>query len=180
MDENKKSVYRVSAECGPKMAPLLLGALVCIGASAMHSWCALPGLLFMVAVPVFVWRSMYRTLRDDPQAAFSTLWLQGICTFFFGALFIAPVMYASLRWFWPNYISDQVSALISLYSSAPEPEMKQMADALSRAVSQNGLPGAAHMTLEMIYAIVVSGMMGSLALSFCLHTLGRKGLAHNS
>lgn len=167
MNEKHKSIYRISAENGRLLAPLMLGALVCIAMSLTHQWCSYLTLVFMLSVPFVLGRTMRRTITDNPSTAFSTLWLQGICTMFFGALLLSPFMYVALGWIWPDFFATQINNAAQMYQSMPDPQLQRVGTMLTNAVQQNGVPAPSHLVLETVYSIVFSGtfLSGLLALT---------------
>ncbi len=174
MSETYKSVYRLGAEDGLLLAPLLIAVCLCMGASIYHPMLILPTLVFMIAVPTVIYITQLRTfVRRPGTSTLSALWLQGICMFFFGSLIMGVVAYASMRWIWPGFINDQVNAAIEIYGSFPDPDVQTLVKGIERARDTRSLPTPIDITLELMYLVVFTGSMLSLLSALIVRAIGR-------
>lgn len=166
MNESPQSVYRLGAEDGLIMGPLMAVTVLLMGATAY-----IPGLFFlataaMIAVPSVAFLLLARAHRARPNmSTFSALWLQGICMFFFGSLIMAVAAYAGMRWLCPTFISDQIDAVVSVYGSVDNADARAIAATLQKAAEARSLPTPIEVSLEMIYMAVFSGSLLSMVLA---------------
>lgn len=175
MSETPRSVYRLGAEDGLLMAPMLTLVALLFGASTYYVWLGLPALVAAIGVPALAYWLLARTYARQPElSTFSALWLQGICTFFFGGIIMAVVVYAAMRFVCPTFIYDQVSAVIAAYSSIDDPAAANLVRVLERAMEEHQLPSAMDVTLELVYFIVFSGSILSMFFSLIIRQRGRK------
>ncbi len=161
MNESPQSVYRLGAEDGLIMGPLMAVTVLLMGATAY-----IPGLFFlaiaaMIAVPLVA----FLLLARAHMSTFSALWLQGICMFFFGSLIMAVAAYAGMRWLCPTFISDQIDAVVSVYGSVDNADARAIAATLQKAAEARSLPTPIEVSLEMIYMAVFSGSLLSMVLA---------------
>lgn len=175
MKDSSRSVYRIGAEDGLIMGPLLAVTVVLMGATTY-----VPGLFFlaiaaMIAVPTVAYMLLARAYRADrAQSTFSALWLQGICMFFFGSLIMAVIAYASMRWLCPTFIYDQIETVVKAYGSLDNADARAIAATLQKAAETRSLPTPIEVSLEMIYMAVFSGSLLSMVLSLAVRARGSR------
>lgn len=174
MSETYKSVYRLGAEDGLLLAPLLIAVSLCMGASIYWPMLFLPTLILMLGVPVVTYITQKRTFTHQRElSTLSALWLQGICMFFFGSLIMGVAVYASLRWIWPGFINDQVNAVIQIYGSFNDPDIATLVKGLERARDTHALPTPIDITLELMYMVVFTGSLLSLVSALIVRAIGK-------
>lgn len=174
MSDTYKSVYRQGAEDGLLLAPLLIAASLCMGASIYRPVFILPTLIFMLAVPVVAYISQLKSyLRQPELSTLSALWLQGICMFFFASLIMGLAVYAAMRWLWPGFINDQVDAVIAVYSASTDPNIQSLLKGIQRARETHSLPTSIDITLELMYMVVFTGSLLSLFSALIVRVVGR-------
>lgn len=174
MSDTYKSVYRQGAEDGLLLAPLLIAASFCMGASIYCPVFILPTLIFMLAVPVVTYISQLKSyLRQPELSSLSALWLQGICMFFFASLIMGLAIYAAMRWMWPGFINDQVDAVIAVYSASNDPNIQSLLKGIQRARETHSLPTSIDITLELMYMVVFTGSLLSLFSALIVRVVGR-------
>lgn len=179
MSDTYKSVYRQGAEDGLLLAPLLIAASLCMGASIYRPVFILPTLIFMLAVPVVTYISQLKSyLRQSELSTLSALWLQGICMFFFASLIMGLAVYAAMRWLWPGFINDQVDAVIAVYSSSTNPDIQSLLKGIQRARDTHSLPTSIDITLELMYMVVFTGSLLSLISALIVRVVGRNKRFH--
>lgn len=179
MSESYKSVYRMGAEDGLILGPLLAAAAICMGASIYYPLLFFPTVIALVAVPAAVYWFLARAYRSQPElSTFSALWLQGICSFFFGSLIMGLLVYGALRFFAPNFIYDQAEMVIEAYGSSPSPELGELVKGIERARDHHMLPSSADMTLELMYTVVFTGSILSMFLSLIVRAAGSRKRFH--
>lgn len=175
MTGKTRSVYRRGAEDGLVLGPLLALAAVLVGVTTYRAWAFLPAIAAIVAVPVAVYVMLRRGYNEDRAAStMSALWLQGICAFFFGGLIMSVVVYVCMRWLRPSFIADQFRMVIDIYSTAGQPEARELAETLQKAVNARALPTPIEMSLEMLYMAVFSGSLLSALLAVLVRRHGRR------
>lgn len=166
MTDTSKTVYRRGAEDGLIMGPLMAFILVMGAASSYVPVLSLLSLLGMVAVPSVMYIMLARTwLRSNMSATFSALWLQGICTFFFGGLIMGLLVFVALRWVWPSFIFDQIDQLTEILGSSSDPEARDWLTAINTARAKGLIPSPAQVVVQLIYIVVFSGSLLSMILS---------------
>lgn len=169
--ESKRSVYRRGAEDGLVIGPLMALIVILMGACGQVPVLAIPVMIGICAVPCVAYLMLSRGYREDEyRSSFSALWLQGICTFFFGGLLMALAIYVALRWVWPTYIADQMRFLSQVLSQQSGPEAQQLADMVAQLVSTGNLPTPIDVALEQIYFVVFSGSLLSMLLSMIIRS----------
>lgn len=166
MSEEKKSVYAIGAEDGLYMGPLMSLTVILIGASTYTPWLFLPAVICILMVPVLAYVRLYKSYKETSAApSFSTIWLQGICMFFFGGLMMSVVIYVFLSWIVPDFMSHQIDLVINLYSSIKDPQATQMVKTFEMIKDDGLIPTALDTALEMLYFVVFSGSILSLIYS---------------
>lgn len=174
MSENFKSVYRLGAEDGLLLAPVLAAACLCMGASVYYPMMFLPTMVLMAAVPVITYITQKRTFsRQFQSPTLSALWLQGICMFFFASLIMGLVVYGALRWMWPGFINDQVDLVVSVYGASADPDITTLVKGIERARDTHSLPSPIDVTLELMYMVVFTGSLLSLVSGLIVRATGR-------
>lgn len=174
MNDTPRSVYRLGAEDGLLMAPMLILVALLFGASTYYTWLGLPAMVAAIGVPALAYWLLARTYARQPElSTFSALWLQGICTFFFGSLIMAVVVYLAMRFMCPTFIVDQFNTVIAVYSQIDEPAADTLVSVLQRALNEHQLPTPMDVTLELVYIIVFTGSILSMFLSLIIRRRGR-------
>lgn len=166
MTETPKTLYRRGAEDGLIMGPLMALILMMGAASSYFPVLMLLSFAGMIAVPSLMYFMLARTwFRSNMTSTFSALWLQGICTFFFGGLIMGLLVFVALRWVWPSFIFDQLDMLNQILSSSTDPEARNWLRALDNARAEGMIPTPAEVVVELIYIVVFSGSLLSMILS---------------
>ena len=164
--ETKRSLYRRSAEDGLLAGPILAAAVILAGAVSYVPWLSLPALIAIAAVPTIMYITLRRGFREDGyRSTFSALWLQGICTFFFGSLLMGVAVYVSLRWIWPEFITDQMNILMQILNDSGDADAGQVAEAIDRMLQNGTLPTPIDIALELMYLAVFTGSLLSMLLA---------------
>lgn len=168
MMEHSERIYKRSAENGLVLGPLMGAVMLLWGASCYHGWLLLPTVAGMVAVPATVWKMLRRSRCRGGEAGFAPLWLEGIATFFFGSLLMAVMVYASLRWLWPGFVTDQLNILTEALSQVNTPDSARMQQLIAAARRSGTVPGPGDITVNLIYMAVLSGSVLSAVFSLIL------------
>ncbi|MCM1033189.1 MAG: DUF4199 domain-containing protein [Odoribacter sp.] len=167
--EKQRSVYRRGAEGGLVMGPLMALAVILMGATAYVSWLAWSAIICFLAVPALATFMLSRGFAEDKRrSSFSALWLQGICTFFFGALLMALIVFCALRWIWPGFISDQICVLTEILSQSTDPDAAMWIKSIERMRETGNMPTPIQIALELIYFAVFTGSLLSMLLSMLI------------
>ncbi len=141
---------------------MICGLVLCAGLSTRLSAAVLLLIAGTACFPVV----FYRMLRRSNQAAGGTLgfpeiWAEGIGTFFLGTLLPGVFAYVCLRFVWPGFIAETVSAAIEAYRAMGTDEAIGMADLLESAVAVR-MPTAADVTAQLISFNIITGTVLSL------------------
>lgn len=167
--EPAKSVYRLGAEDGLVIGPLMTAVAVLVAATAYIPWLGLPSLALIVAVPAVAYVMLWRGFKESGfKASFSALWLQGICAFFFGGLIMGALVFIALRWVWPGFIADQMRLLADILASSTDSDAVDMATGLRKSMEHGNLPAPIDIVLELIYVAVFTGSLLSMFLSLLI------------
>ncbi|MDE6287961.1 MAG: DUF4199 domain-containing protein [Muribaculaceae bacterium] len=169
--ETGKSVYRLGAENGLVMGPLMTAVAVLVAATAYLPWLGLPSLALILAVPAVTYVMLWHGYKESGyKASFSALWLQGICASFFGGLIMGALVFIALRWVWPGFIADQMRLLAEILSSSTDSDTVSMATAVNKSLEQGNLPAPIDIVLELIYVAVFTGSLLSMLLSLIIRS----------
>ncbi len=164
--EKKRSIYLRGAEDGLLAGPLLAAFIVCFGATVFVPMLFLPSMALLVATPVVTYLMLRRAYIDENyQSSFSTIWLHGICIFFFGGLIMSFVAFACMRWIWPDYISDMLQMAVEVGKTSTGAEMAAMTDAIEQSIEDHKVPTAASVVIDLLYMVVLLGTMVSMVLA---------------
>lgn len=173
--ERDFSVYRIGAEDGLKMGPLMILCLFLCGLTTYQVWAFVPALASLLAPPVALYLMMNRTRqRYGMQCTFSALWLEGICTFFFGSLLMALFCYVALRFIWPGFIAHQVDAIVSTYSTIDSAQARDIASTMDKARKSGLIPSPIDIALELVYIGVFSGSVLSMIFALIVRKVNSK------
>lgn len=175
MDDKPRSVYTRGAENGLLLGPLMAGTCLLLGLCAYHAWAVIPFAVLAFAVPAALYVMLGRAYREDRRAStLAALWLQGICGFFFGGLLMSLVVYAALRWAFPSFIYDQARMVVDLYGSMDNPDAREVARVMERAVRAHALPSPMEVALELLYFVVFTGSLLSVIFAAVIRRRGRR------
>ncbi|MDE6207781.1 MAG: DUF4199 domain-containing protein, partial [Muribaculaceae bacterium] len=106
---------------------------------------------------------LYKLLtRNKRRISFAEVWSEGIASFFLGCLVPAVVVYALLRFAFPDFIANQVAETIAQLKALNAPEADLWVDTLENLREHNGLPGAADIAANIISFNIVVGTILSL------------------
>lgn len=156
------------------MGPLMGATVILTGAASYVPLLSILSIVCYIAVPALAFVMLRRGFAEDNcRSTFSSLWLQGICTFFFGGLLMAVIVFAALRWIWPGYISDQMNLLLEILSQSSDPAAAEWIDVIERLKSTGNLPTPIQIVLELIYMVVFTGSLLSMLLSMVVRARRR-------
>ncbi len=166
-----QSPYRRGADAG-----LILGVYLCVIFFATAYSMTYPilspvSLVLIAGVPVFM--SLRRSyITDMGKTIFSSLWMEGIATFFFGGVISAFVSVIYMRYVNPGFIDAQIDAMISVYNQADWERGKELADVVSRAREARLIPRPIEFSINMLWLIVFSGSILSMLMSLLVQARG--------
>lgn len=175
MTTERKSVFKRGADDG-FWAGIYLSVLVIVLLLSVKSLLAgMLGLTMAVCVPVATYLLLRRTYRADyGTTRFSELWMQGICTFFFGSLIMAVALYVFLEFIDSGYIYTMVGQAVETYRAVGTPEAVELADILQKLVDGNMLPSPIMVAVDMIWTVSFTGSVLSLLLSLIVRVVPLK------
>ncbi len=168
-----QSPYRRGADAG-----LILGMYLCViffatAYSMTYSILSLVSLVLIAGVPVFIYISLRRSyLADMGKTIFSSLWMEGIATFFFGGVLAAFVSVIYMRYINPGFIDAQIDTMISVYNQTDWERGKELADIVSRAREARLIPRPIEFAINMLWLIVFSGSILSMLMSLLVQARG--------
>lgn len=172
----RRSVYRRGADDGLWFGiylSVMFGVSVCaITISDSLSWLTMA---MAAAVPAIIYFFLKRSYREDYcTSSFSTLWLHGICIFFFGCLLMAVTAYVYLRVINPAFYHDTIGMVLEMYDeagiSADNPNVKL----LSAMQKNNMYPTAGQSAMELIMSGVLTGSILSMLISSIVRATTRQ------
>lgn len=123
-----------------------------------------------LGVPVLLWRMLSRSSAQSGVTGVAELWAEGIASFFLGSLVPAAVAYVLLRFAFPDFLSGYFAEALRTLDSAGE-AYRGMGESVRR-LAENGLPGAADVTANIIMFNIVAGTVLSLIVALFVRARG--------
>ncbi|MDE5647740.1 MAG: DUF4199 domain-containing protein [Muribaculaceae bacterium] len=160
-----KSPFRRGADDGIIMGLLLVAVFFTGTLSFSYTLASdLTPILMLAGVPLLTYFLLRRSyVRDNGMTLFSSLWMQGIVTFFCGSLILAIVMYVYMRWGNPGFMREMVSRMSEFYDSMPEtPQSREVSQIFHTMLDENVFPSAINVAIESIWLGVFSGSLLSM------------------
>lgn len=160
-----KSPFRRGADDGIIMGLLLVAVFFTGTLSFSYTLASdLTPILMLAGVPLLTYFLLRRSyVRDNGMTLFSSLWMQGIVTFFCGSLILAIVMYVYMRWGNPGFMREMVSRMSEFYDSIPEtPQSREVSQIFHTMLDENVFPSAINVAIESIWLGVFSGSLLSM------------------
>lgn len=160
-----KSPFRRGADDGIIMGLLLVAVFFTGTLSFSHTLASdLTPILMLAGVPLLTYFLLRRSyVRDNGMTLFSSLWMQGIVTFFCGSLILAIVMYVYMRWGNPGFMREMVIRMSEFYDSMPEtPQSREVSQIFHTMLDENVFPSAINVAIESIWLGVFSGSLLSM------------------
>lgn len=116
--------------------------------------------LMMIGVPFVIYRYLRRAyVADYGCTQMSALWMHGIMIFLCGSLLAGAVEIVWLRWIQPDYIINQLHAVIDLYENSGWDRGEEMAAMLQRMIDNSLVPSAISIVMEMLWLSVFTGSL---------------------
>ncbi|MDE6270545.1 MAG: DUF4199 domain-containing protein [Muribaculaceae bacterium] len=169
------NVYRRGASDGVLMGLVLCGIFASWALSMRWALASLAFPLLCVAVPVLAWWLLRRAYRADGcRSPFATLWMHGICIFFFGTLLMAALSLVWLRWLEPGLIHDSMAQAADVYAQLPSPQAQAMAADVRMLIDRGMVPRAIDVALALLWAGVFSGSILSIILAAIIHAVNKR------
>lgn len=160
-----KSPFRRGADDGIIMGLLLVAVFFTGTLSFSYTLASdLTPILMLAGVPLLTYFLLRRSyVRDNGMTLFSSLWMQGIVTFFCGSLILAIVMYVYMRWGNPGFMREMVIRMSEFYDSMPEtPQSREVSQIFHTMLDENVFPSAINVAIESIWLGVFSGSFLSM------------------
>lgn len=160
-----KSPFRRGADDGIIMGLLLVAVFFTGTLSFSYTLASdLTPILMLAGVPLLTYFLLRRSyVRDNGMTLFSSLWMQGIVTFFCGSLILAIVMYVYMRWGNPGFMREMVIRMSEFYDSMPEtPKSREVSQIFHTMLDENVFPSAINVAIESIWLGVFSGSLLSM------------------
>ena len=160
-----KSPFRRGADDGLFMGLLLVAVFFTGSLSFRYPLAAnIAPILMLAGVPLLTYMLLRRSfVRDNGLTLFSSLWMQGIVTFFCGTLILAIFMYAYMRWGDPSFMHDMVCRMADFYDSMPQtPQTQEVSKILHTMIDENIYPSEIDVAIESIWLSVFSGSILSM------------------
>lgn len=160
-----KSPFRRGADDGLLMGILLVAVFFTGSLSFRYTLASdLTPILMLGGVPLLTYFLLRRSyIRDNGLTLFSSLWMQGIVTFFCGSLILAMFMYCFMRWIEPDFMRETVAHIAEFYDSMPDnPQGQEIARVFHTMLDENVFPSAISVAVESIWLGVFSGSLLSM------------------
>ncbi len=160
-----KSPFRRGADDGLLMGILLVAVFFTGSQSFRYTLASdLTPILMLGGVPLLTFFLLRRSyIRDNGLTLFSSLWMQGIVTFFCGSLILAMFMYCFMRWIEPDFMRETVAHIAEFYDSMPDnPQGQEIARVFHTMLDENVFPSAISVAVESIWLGVFSGSLLSM------------------
>lgn len=160
-----KSPFRRGADDGVIMGLLLIIVFFTGSQSFKYTLAAdLTPILMLAGVPLLTFFLLRRSyVRDNGLTLFSSLWMQGIVTFFCGSLILAIVMYAYMRWGNPGFMREMVVHMTEFYDAMPvTPQSREVSQIFHTMLDENTFPSPIDVAIESIWLGVFSGSLLSM------------------
>lgn len=175
MTTERKSVFKRGADDGLWVGLYMSVLVIAMMYSLKSVLAGLVGLAMFVSVPVALYMLLRRSYRADfGMTRFSELWMQGICTFFFGGLIMALTLYVFLNFIEPGYVYRMVGVAIDTYRQVGTADAVEIADTLQKLVDGNMLPSPIMIAVDMIWTVTFTGSLLSLLLSLIVRAVPLK------
>ena len=175
MTTESKSVFKRGADDGFWAGIYLSVLVIALLLSVKSLLAGMLGLVMAVGVPVATYLLLRRAYRADyGTTRFSELWMQGICTFFFGSLIMAVALYVFLGYIEPGYIYSLVGQAVDTYRVVGTPQAVEMADMLQKLADSHMLPSPIMVAVDMIWTVSFTGSVLSLLLSLIVRAVPLK------
>lgn len=173
-DTAKYNPYRRGADDGFLLGAYLVLLFFALAFSMKVSILGMIAMGMILAVPAVIYLMLARSFRaQNGLASFSSLWMQGIVTFFGGSLILAVVMMVYLRWIDPSFMADRLTEAIQIYRDLNQPRATEVADTLQLILDQNIIPSATDVALEVIWAGVFTGSLLSMLIALLVRARRR-------
>lgn len=122
--------------------------------------------VLMLSVPFVIYSYQRRSyLRDNGHTILSSLWVEGITTFFCGSLLSGIIQVIYLKWIDPGFILSQMQQMITLYRDSGLQNGTELADLLQQLIDNHAVPSAISIVIEMIWLAVFSGSLLSVLMA---------------
>lgn len=173
-EQQPKSVYRRGADDGFIFGVYLSLMFIFQALAIVHNstLLSLLTLIMMLAVPAVIYFFLRRAyIADGRRSSFSALWLQGICTFFFGSLLMAVTVYVYTRLVQPNFMPEAFESLRQAYAMIDTDEAQQMVRWIENAQKHHLYPPASQLAVAFIWGAVFTGSILSMIISFVIRSI---------
>ncbi|MDE6042889.1 MAG: DUF4199 domain-containing protein [Muribaculaceae bacterium] len=171
----RMSVYRRGARDGAWMGLVLCGLFASWALSMRSPLASVAFMVLALAVPVLACMQLRRSFRIDMgMSTLSALWMQGICTFFFGTLLMAALALVWLRWWQPGLIQDSLLQAADVYAGIDNPDARRMAADVHTLIDKGLVPRPVDVALSLLWGGVFSGSILSLVCGAVLRATGAK------
>lgn len=166
-----KSPFRRGADDGFLMGIMLVVVFISGSLSFRYPLAAtLSPILMIAGVPLLTYILLRRSyVKDNGLTLFSSLWMQGIVTFFCGTLILAIVMYGYMRWYNPEFMREMVGYMADFYDSMPEnPKGHEVSQIFHTMLDEDLFPSAINVAIESIWLGVFSGSILSMLVAIAV------------
>lgn len=122
--------------------------------------------IMAVAVPIFAYRAtlIFKINTGNSENLSFGIYLRFIIyLFFFSSMFLALAQYVYYQYINPDYIAQQVNALMEVLT--PVQEYAELVDMLKTQISENGLPSASTIAVQTIWIYIFLGLILGLPIA---------------
>lgn len=117
-------------------------------------------IILLLGGPVLLYKMQRRYhLACDSQCRMWDLWLLGVITIFFGAVFTLMVTYGVLEFARPSFMYEQTQRALEIYRQSPELKDTEVVQTLEMMMDRDLMPKPWDTSLTMFFLTNVSGMV---------------------
>lgn len=166
MGQNK-DVFISSAEYGVPFGGMLTAASASLLFADKVSLLMLVVIFVALIAPVVIYYlQRKRYVRSNGFATYSELWVLGIFTTMCGAFICGLVTYGLITCLRPDVVFEQLQMLSTAYKQMPQPEAKEMAEVVDKAIAANMIPSPIDFCLQMFWLTASLGCVGGALTAF--------------
>lgn len=163
---DKYALFRRGADDGFLFGAYLVVLFLSMAYSMQLPPLGLLSMIMMLGVPVYTYMRLNHAYKAEHYTCnFSSLWMQGIVMFFCGSLIMALATFVFMTWIQPDFIIDQMEAVIATYKDIDWNRGREMADVLQHALDAKIIPSPIQVAMEMLWSGVFTGSLLSILIS---------------
>ena len=163
----RKGILNFSMEYGSYLGLYFIVKFLLATLSLRFAICDVLSALMLVGIPFVLYYLMIRFRRQNGGASFySLLWMLGILLFFFASMISGLAEYIYYAYIDPQYIHNQVTALLSLLESMPSLQENEMMNLARQGFENGAIPSPIEMVIQTMWANVFFGSLLSMIVAW--------------